>query len=199
MKVIAGRLKGRTILTPSGRGTRPTQGHVRQVLFDVLGGSIEDCRVLDLFAGSGAIGIEALSRGASEVCFVERSRSALRCLRENVKSLELEDRSRIVAAPVAVGLRILEELDGSFGWIFADPPYDSKPDEWIRRAARDGSDGLLSEDGTLVLESSCRKTVAEEIGSLRRYRVHRVGETCLGFYMWDGRSDEAQGDIPGDL
>lgn len=191
MRVIAGELRGRTILTPSGRSTRPTQGHVRQVLFDVLGSAIEDCRVLDLFAGSGAIGIEALSRGASEACFVERSRTALRCLRENIKALGLEDRCRIVSAPVSVGLRILEELEGSYGWIFADPPYDSKPEEWIRRAAQDGPDGLLAKDGTLVIETSCRKAVAEEIGSLRRYRVKRVGETCLGFYKWDGRSDEA--------
>jgi 16S rRNA (guanine(966)-N(2))-methyltransferase RsmD len=167
------------------------------VLFDVIGERIVGSRAIDLFAGSGAIGIEALSRGAAEVCFVERSRAALRCLRQNLENLGLTGQSRIVAAPVASGLRILRESEaGAFGWVFADPPYGTKPEAWMLKVP-DG--GLLADGGMLVLEVSCRQTVAGQVGRLRQARARRVGETSLLFYTWEGRSHEAQGDLPGNV
>ena len=197
MRVISGALGGRSLRTPSGRWLRPTQDHVRQVLFDVIGERIVGCRAVDLFAGSGAIGIEALSRGASEVCFVERSRTALRCLEQNLATLGLTERARVLATHVAVGLRILDESgSGPRSWIFADPPYDSNPEEWMLKVARSGPGALLADDGSLVLEMSCRQTAAEQVDRLHRVRTRRVGETCLAFYMWDGRNHEAQRDFP---
>lgn len=193
--MISGELKGREIRTPAGHLTRPTQGHVRQVLFDIMGEGVLGKRVLDLFAGSGALGIEALSRGASEACFVEHAAPALRCLRRNLEALEISHRSRVLATHVNQGIRILEEARRPFDWILADPPYSLEPEGWIGRAARSGPDGLLARDGTLVLEAARRRVLPAAVGGLARIRDHHVGETTLAFYRWEERADEAQRDL----
>jgi len=201
VRIISGQFKGRVLRAPSRRSIRPTQGHVRQVLFDLLGESILDARVLDLFAGSGAVGIEALSRGAAEAVFVEREAASLRCLRENLALLDLTDRAKVLAAPVTVGLRLLEQWKGSFDWIFADPPYSMDSEDWMRRAARRGPGAILAPTGTLVLECSRRRPGPATIGRLQQYRAHTVGETSLRFYEWEdeGRNDASSGDLPGDV
>jgi 16S rRNA (guanine966-N2)-methyltransferase len=186
MRVISGELRGRTLRTPPGRILRPTQGHVRQVLFDVVGDEISGARVLDLFAGVGALGIEALSRGAVEAVFVERDATVLRFLKENIESMDLGERGRVLAVSVNAGLRILEEETGSFRWIFADPPYAQRPEAWLLNLGRPGPGGVLSADGVLVLETSKRSPVEERVGPLRRFRTHRVGETVLEFFGWEG-------------
>jgi 16S rRNA (guanine966-N2)-methyltransferase len=169
------------------------------VLFDIIGSAIVGTRVLDLFAGSGALGIEALSRGANEACFVEHAPAALRCLRQNLEALGIQDRTRVLAAHVNPGIRILEEAGGSFEWILADPPYALDPEEWMRRAARSGPGGLLSRKGRLVLEASRRDGAPAVVSGLRRTRTRTVGETTLEFYGWEEREDEAKGDLSGDL
>ncbi|MBD3161398.1 MAG: 16S rRNA (guanine(966)-N(2))-methyltransferase RsmD, partial [Candidatus Eisenbacteria bacterium] len=184
MRVIGGEFRGRPLRAPRGGRIRPTQGHVRQVLFDVLGPSIQGARVLDLFAGSGAVGLEALSRGAETVTFVEKSPGSLRCLRANVSALDVQDRCRILAAPVEVGLRILNEAGATFGILFADPPYRSRPRDWMGKTAKRGPGGLLASDGLLILEASRRTDSLEAVGDLVRARRHRVGETVLEFYRW---------------
>jgi 16S rRNA (guanine966-N2)-methyltransferase len=199
MRVISGELKGREIRTPAGHATRPTQGHVRQVLFDIIGEGVVGTRVLDLFAGSGALGIEALSRGALQACFVEHSPPALRCLRQNLDALDLTARGRVLAAHVNQGIRILEEARAPFDWIFADPPYSLEPEAWIGRAARSGPGGLLARGGGLVLEAARRSSAPEFVRALRRTRNHLVGETALVFYGWEERADESQGDLSGDV
>ncbi len=186
MKIVAGDLRGRTLRTPPGRVLRPTQGHVRQVLFDVVGEEISDARVLDLFAGIGALGIEALSRGASEALFVERDTAVLKFLRENVETMGLGDRSRVLGVSVNVALRLLEEEEGSFRWVFADPPYGQRADLWLAHVERAGPGGILSAGGTLVLEMSKRDAIEERFGALRRRRTHEVGETKLEFFGWEG-------------
>ncbi|HEX4984099.1 MAG TPA: 16S rRNA (guanine(966)-N(2))-methyltransferase RsmD [Ilumatobacteraceae bacterium] len=127
MRVVAGELRGRRIVTPAGTSTRPTTGVVREATFNALGsrGLIVGALVADLYAGSGAIGIEALSRGAAHCTFVERDRDALRALRTNLETLELGDRSRIVTGDV---LAVAAAVDADL--VFADPPYDF--DAWDR-------------------------------------------------------------------
>jgi 16S rRNA (guanine966-N2)-methyltransferase len=121
MRVVAGELRGRRIVAPAGTSTRPTTDIVREATFNALGSRdlVVGAQVADLYAGSGAIGIEALSRGAQHCTFVERDRDALRALRTNLETLGLTDRSRIVTGDVlAVAAAIDAEL------VFADPPYD---------------------------------------------------------------------------
>lgn len=199
MRVIGGEFKGFPIRTPGGGGVRPTQGQVRQTLFDLLGPRVRGARVLDLFAGSGAVGLEALSRGAETITFVENNRGSLRCLRANVAALDVEERCRILAAPVAAALLNLEDAGATFEILFADPPYGSRPADWMARAARSGPGGLLAAGGTLVLEASRRAEPIEPVGGLERSRRHQVGDTVLEFYRWGGSNDGAQGDLPRDL
>jgi 16S rRNA (guanine966-N2)-methyltransferase len=127
MRVVAGELRGRRIEGPPGRGTRPTTDKVREAVFNALGSLdlLRDAVVADLFAGSGALGIEALSRGAAEAIFVERDRSVLRTLRDNLAALGLEDRAKVVQGDVLVAVRSI-----SADLILADPPYGF--DAWDR-------------------------------------------------------------------
>jgi 16S rRNA (guanine966-N2)-methyltransferase len=121
MRVVAGELRGRRIVAPAGKSTRPTTDKVREATFNALGSRdlLDGAQVADLYAGSGAIGIEALSRGARHCTFVERDRDALRALRTNLDALGLTDRSRIVTGDV---LAVAAALDAEL--VFADPPYD---------------------------------------------------------------------------
>ncbi len=125
MRVIAGSLRGRRLLAPSGSGTRPTTDRVREALFSVLEarGALDgdDVRVLDPFAGSGALGIEALSRGASHATFIELDRAAVRILRTNIEDLGVGERSRVLQADVLAVNQAA--LDGPFALILLDPPY----------------------------------------------------------------------------
>jgi 16S rRNA (guanine(966)-N(2))-methyltransferase RsmD len=127
MRVVAGELRSRRLHTVAGRETRPTSDRARAGLFDWLGPRrLDGARVLDLFAGTGALGIEALSRGASEAVFVERARGALRVLRRNLDELGLDERARVVEADLGRGLRTLAASLGTFDLVLADPPYDSR-------------------------------------------------------------------------
>jgi 16S rRNA (guanine966-N2)-methyltransferase len=119
LRVIAGSLGGRRLVAPRGLATRPTSDRVREGLFSMLG-DLSDARVLDLFAGTGALGIESISRGARHATFVENARPALESLRENLTTLGLGDRTRVIAKEVE---RAAPSLAGPFDLVFADPPY----------------------------------------------------------------------------
>src|SRR6187455_2186671 len=127
MRVVAGELGGRRLVSPDGTNTRPTTDRVREAIFNSLGsaGLLEGALVADLFAGSGALGIEALSRGAEHCVFVERDRTALRALEANLDALGLRSRARVVTSDV---MTVVGSIDADV--VFADPPYDF--DEWQR-------------------------------------------------------------------
>jgi 16S rRNA (guanine966-N2)-methyltransferase len=127
MRVIGGTFGSRTLQAPPGMATRPSSDRLRETLFNVLAPRIEGARFLDLYAGSGAVGIEALSRGAAEVVFVERAAPALKVLRANLARLGLHESVRTVAGSVAGFLRSAEEGAG-FNVVFLDPPYDAAGD-----------------------------------------------------------------------
>lgn len=123
MRIVAGQWRGRKLAPPQGMATRPTADRVRETLFSMLAsrlGSLEDLEVADLYAGSGALGLEALSRGASGACFVEQDRRALAAIEANVASLEAVDRARIIAGAVDT-----VRPPQSFDLVFADPPYSA--------------------------------------------------------------------------
>ena len=180
MRVVAGELRGRRIQSAPGRETRPTSDRARAGLFDWLGARTDDARVLDLFAGTGSLGIEALSRGAREAVFVERARSALRVLRRNLEELELEPRARVVDADVARGLGSLARSFGAFGLVLADPPYGAA---WPERLLRDpGLVELVERDGALVIERSARDAVEPAPPALRLRDTKRYGETAFDWW-----------------
>jgi 16S rRNA (guanine966-N2)-methyltransferase len=180
MRVVAGELRGRRLVSAAGRETRPTSERARAGLFDWLGARVDSARVLDLFAGSGALGIEALSRGASHAVFVERSREALRALRKNLAELELESRATVVERDLARGLGARVTDGEGFDLVFADPPYAGG---WLERVlACESLAALLHDDAIVVVERSSRSTAASESGRLRLRGSKRYGETAFDWY-----------------
>jgi 16S rRNA (guanine966-N2)-methyltransferase len=145
VRVVAGSLRGRRIVAPEGPATRPTTDKVREAVFNSLASAdrLEGARVADLYAGSGALGIEALSRGAAHCTFVERDRSALRALRENLAALGLEGVSRVVTGDALVAMPSL-----TVDLVFADPPYDADP--WERLLTLSPADLVVAESGREV-------------------------------------------------
>lgn len=188
MRVVAGELRSRRLHTVAGRETRPTSDRARAGLFDWLGPShVAGARVLDLYAGTGALGIEALSRGAREAVFVERARGALEVLRRNLDELGLDERARVVEADLQRGLRALAAKLGSFDLVLADPPYDSGA-----RAKLLGDETLasvLEPDGIVVVERSVRDEAGTNAPHLRWCGSKRYGETA--FDWWECAAGEA--------
>ncbi|HTO53514.1 MAG TPA: 16S rRNA (guanine(966)-N(2))-methyltransferase RsmD [Myxococcota bacterium] len=180
MRVVAGELRGRRLLAASGRETRPTSERARAGLFDWLGPRVADARVLDLFAGTGALGIEALSRGARSAVFVERARPALRALRSNLAELELESRAQVVERDLARGLgsRVVE--GGAYDLVLADPPYEGG---WLARLlACETLPTLLPPDAVVIVERSVRAPAAPGSGRLQYGGSKRYGETAFDWY-----------------
>lgn len=150
MRVVAGRFGGRVLKSPSHSGLRPTSERVREAVFNILGARIVGARVLDLYAGTGALGIEALSRGASLVAFVERDRRALTLLRGNLSALGLgAGEARVLPGDVPAVLRGLAKSSERFDLILADPPYDSPA---VAQALPEFARGLLQPGGLLLVE-----------------------------------------------
>lgn len=123
MRVIAGTARGRKLICPSGNHTRPTTDRIKETLFNMLQTEIPDADFLDLYSGSGGIGIEALSRGCRRCVFVENNREAVRCITANLKSTGFMERSEILTVTAGQALKKLEEVNRSFDVIFMDPPY----------------------------------------------------------------------------
>ena len=175
MRVIAGRHKGRRLAAPRGSATRPTADRVREAVFDLLG-QVDEARALDLYAGSGALGIEALSRGACEVTFVESGAAALRALRSNLERIG-DERGRVVRASVPAFLRNAACRRESWDLAFCDPPY--------RLASRLGGElgelllPVLSPSARLVCESSFRHPLELPLPLLKE---RRYGDTLIAVY-----------------
>ena len=148
MRVVAGEFKGRRLRAPRGLRTRPTADRVREALFSILG-DVSGARVLDLYAGSGALGIEALSRGAASAVFVERDARAASAIRDNLRALELDQAVRRQDA-----LRFLAANEGTFDLVFCDPPYDSVPR--IAEPLAERLPALLTQGARIVTESDKR-------------------------------------------
>lgn len=181
MRVIAGALKGRRLVTPRGHGTRPTADQVRIALMDTLTPHLPGSDVLDLFAGAGGVGIEALSRGAARATFVERDRRASEALRQNLATLGLQSVSRVLTMDVERALPRLDTAGDRFDIIFLDPPYDTPlvptTVEWL-------GGGRLTRPGGLVIAQHFTKRAAAlaPLPALTRVRARRFGETTLTFF-----------------
>jgi len=187
VRIVGGSLRGRRLRVPD-RGVRPTSEKAREAIFDILGpGPVQGARVLDLFAGTGAMGIEALSRGAEGADFVDGSRTAARALAENLRALGLEARARVHQADLnrqalPTGLR------GPWGLIFLDPPYDEEAGPlWVETLARAP---WIAPDGYLVYERRKGTAVPRPAGlALADERTY--GDTTVAFYRAGGPPVEA--------
>jgi 16S rRNA (guanine(966)-N(2))-methyltransferase RsmD len=179
VRIIAGRFKGRRLTAPVGRDVRPTSDALRETLFNVLAPSMSGARVLDAFAGTGALGLEAVSRGAASVVFVERDRAALTALDANIDACGARNACAIIR-----GDFLTARVDAPFECVLVDPPYEiADPAVVLDRAA-----GFVAEGGRLVFEHSRRRPSAEQAGRLRRARVITAGDSALSFYEDPGGS-----------
>jgi 16S rRNA (guanine966-N2)-methyltransferase len=177
MRVIAGRYGGRRLQAPRGRTTRPTSDRVREALFSTLG-DITDATVLDLFAGTGALGIEALSRGATVALFVERDAAALRALRANLAALGLhEPQAMVLPTNAARALDTARERGETYDLLFVDPPY-GQAQAWERELAV-ALPPLLAPGGRLIVESDRRMPLALQTPHTWQEQQRRYGDTIV--------------------
>jgi 16S rRNA (guanine966-N2)-methyltransferase len=184
VRIVAGRFKGRTLKGPASSGVRPTSDGLRETLFNVLGHRVDGSRVLDGFAGTGAVGLEALSRGAARVTFVEKDPKAMAVIRHNIAKCGVASECDVLLADMQ---RVAERYPGfgPFSLVFLDPPYDLGGQEQILTYAG----RWVAPDGTLVLEHSKRHVPPERVGSLVRYRILQAGDSALSFYAHGSAAD----------
>ncbi|MEW6192657.1 MAG: 16S rRNA (guanine(966)-N(2))-methyltransferase RsmD [Bacillota bacterium] len=191
MRVIGGSAKRRRLLTPPGRSIRSTADRVKEALFNILAAKTPGARFLDLFAGTGSVGIEALSRGAARVVFVERSPRALTIIRENLRRTGFGDRAVVFAQDALVALSVLGRRGEQFDVIYIDPPYGRGYE--AKALAVIGSRGLLAPGGVAISESDCRDN-SPEVENLTLFRRERYGDTVLSFYRAAETREELQGE-----
>lgn len=180
MRVIAGKYRGRRLRTVEGLQVRPTSDRLRETLFNILKPYIAGKSFLDICAGSGAVGIEALSRGASQVAFIERSRRACSAIRANLDAIGAAEDSEIVGLDALSALRQLSEDRRRFDVVFFDPPYASLIYDQVLRWLGRGE--LISTGGVAVVEHETKHPPRPEYGKLRMFRTVRQGESSLSFY-----------------
>jgi 16S rRNA (guanine(966)-N(2))-methyltransferase RsmD len=180
MRIIAGSLKGQSLVTPRGHRTRPTADQVRIALMDTLMPFLPGARFLDLFAGAGSVGFEALSRGAGRAVFVERDADAAAALRRNVAALHVAGRTLVLPLDAARALSRLAAAGERFDLVFLDPPYGAGLVE--DTLLRLGSGEVLTLDAIVVAQHFTKHVPPERIGSLAAFRTRRFGETTLTFF-----------------
>jgi 16S rRNA (guanine966-N2)-methyltransferase len=178
MRVIAGEAKGLRLKSPPVRHLRPTSDLVRGAVFDMLASLGADLsRVLDLYAGSGALGIEALSRGASWCDLVDRDRAACATIRQNLTLAGFQERARVLCLPVE---RALERLEGPYSLVLVDPPYEEEAALVV--VERLAASPLVAPGSTLVLEHAWRRPPTDELGPLKLSTRRRHGDTGVSIY-----------------
>jgi 16S rRNA (guanine966-N2)-methyltransferase len=182
MRVIAGTLKGRRLKAPTWDGLRPTSDKLRETLFNILAPRIAGARVLDGYAGTGAVGIEALSRGAAAVTFVEADRRAHTLIEENLAHCGVESGYVIIRASVARAVSILRASGASFDLVLLDPPYDQEPGIDVA-----GLDDVMAPNGIVVVEHGRRRAPPAQLGRRVRSRDVTSGDSVLTFYELSDR------------
>ena len=183
MRIIGGIYRSRQLRTLAGSATRPTSDRLRETLFNIIGPRVRDSRFLDVCAGSGAVGIEALSRGAREAVFIEQSRRACAIIQANLESLGIAPCAITINRDARAALKQLAAESSPVDIVFFDPPYASDIYEPVMRALMD--EALLATPGLVVVEHHAKTPPAREYGNLKVYREVKQGESALAFYKRD--------------
>lgn len=185
MRVIGGTLRGRKLAAPRGRSIRPTSDRVREALFNILGSKPFDATVLDLFAGTGALGIEALSRGATQAVFIDKTPSNLSVLRKNIAMCGLEQCSNILQWGIVKNLKCLHAYPRTFNLAFLDPPYGRDMIEPALRHLIEAD--LLAHGACIVVEQDAREKAISTGPEIQREDERRYGRTRLTFLSFAGQ------------
>ena len=182
IRIIGGELKGRKLVTVSGLKTRPTADRVRESIFNILGDSVRGARVLDLYAGTGAMGIEALSRGAESVLFADDNKAALAALEKNIKICSLENRANSIKWNIFNNLNIIRSYTPAFNLIFLDPPYNKNMIE--PTLLNLGLSRCLENGSQLTLEHSPLEPIPENLTGFKISDQRRYGKTLVSFLIY---------------
>ncbi|MFE8695303.1 16S rRNA (guanine(966)-N(2))-methyltransferase RsmD [Cytobacillus sp. FJAT-53684] len=183
MRVVSGTQKGKILKAVPGSSTRPTTDKVKEAIFNIIGPYFEGGLGLDLFAGSGGLGIEALSRGAEKVIFVDRDGKAIQTIHDNVKICELEDQSEIFRNDAERALKAIVKRELAFEFIFLDPPY--KKQQLLKLLERIHEEELLVSEGTIVCEHSSDIELPSIVGNLVQRKYERYGVIAITIYGID--------------
>ena len=177
MRVIAGSARRLLLKTVEGMDTRPTQDRIKETLFNMIQNDLYGTAFLDLFAGSGGIGIEALSRGAKEAVFIDNGSRQVACIRENLKTTKLEDRAQVLNSDVISGLKMLERNGKRFDFIFMDPPYDHELEKQVMEALKESHladpDTLFIVEASLGTDFSWAAPMGYEIVRSKEYKTNK--------------------------
>lgn len=180
MRVISGLAKGKRLKAPKGLDTRPITDMIKEALFNVLGSRVPDSKLLDLFAGSGSVGIEALSRGARSVVFVDSSNEAIKIVNENLNNCNFTRVYQVIRSDVFKALGLFKRHDDKFDLIYIDPPFTNDRIFHEVMTAIDGMD-ILEPDGIVIIRTPRRKEMPV-YSKLREYRLNHYGESSLHYY-----------------
>ncbi|AMV10340.1 16S rRNA (guanine(966)-N(2))-methyltransferase RsmD [Geobacillus sp. G4] len=190
MRVISGTCKGRRLQAVPGMSTRPTTDKVKEAIFNMIGPYFSGGNGLDLFAGSGGLGIEALSRGIERVIFVDQDRKAVQTVRKNVAACGLEKRAEIYCNDAERALKAVAKRGLRFAVIFLDPPYKEK--QWPTLLSSIAGRQLLEPHGVVVAEHSAEAELPEEVGGLTRWKRETYGITGVTIYRWEGDGSDGE-------
>ena len=180
MRIISGTSKGRKLATPKSQAIRPTSDRVKESIFNILGAEVEGKVVLDLFAGTGNLGIEALSRGAKRVLFVEKGRQALKLIQRNLSLFGMRERSEIFPRDVSRAIGILNQRGESFDLILMDPPYEKGLIQ--KTLLKLHSHKIYHKDSILLIEHNRREPIPERVEGWTLIRQRRIGDTMISFF-----------------
>lgn len=177
MRIISGKNRGRKLKTLEGMNTRPTADRVKESLFNIINNLIIDADVLDLFAGSGALGLEALSRGAKNCIFVDSSKDGIKIIKDNIELCKCEDKSKLLNMDYSTAMQKLSNQ--KFDIIFVDPPYL----KGIELVVLDKIRGLMTDNGILIIETDEKTKLPETINGLRKNDERKYGRTIIYFFV----------------
>jgi 16S rRNA (guanine(966)-N(2))-methyltransferase RsmD len=180
LRIIAGEAKGRRIIAPPGRDIRPTSDRVKESLFNILGDKVPDSVVLDLFAGTGNLGLESLSRGAKLSIFIDSNRESIKLIYENIKLLKFEEACEVYHNDASSALTILNRKGVLFDIIFVDPPYHKNMVPVVINKISEL--GLLKDDGVIAAEHDVKDLLPDRISDIVSYKTSIYGDTGLTFY-----------------
>ncbi len=188
VRIIGGIYRGRRLQTSNGLDVRPTSDRLRETLFNILAPQIRQARFLDLCAGSGAIGMEALSRHAAAVTFVEQSRRASEVIKANLQTLKIGDEARILNRDVLAAIKQFDEAGETFDLIYFDPPYAS--DLYAPVLTKLTASHIIHEDSLIIVEHRAKMALESEYGDWKLYRQVKQGESALAFYALAAASSD---------
>ncbi len=181
MRVIAGSAKGKRLKAPSGKETRPITDMIKEALFNVIGPNIQDAHFLDLFSGSGSVGIEALSRGAAEVFFIDNNPAAVRIIYENLDNCNFIDDYEVYCNDVLRAVNILHKNGAKFDYIYIDPPFTVEGIFMDVMEKLDKVD-ILKPQGSIIIRTRRYKELPDTMSRLTRYRHNYYGESAMHYY-----------------